>query len=159
MGVPRLDADVLAYLALRITFATAQACEGAPAGPRRGLDCLLPTHGGCGEGRFVPLDPGKRQPLTRVRPLRVPIAIGTSVASRLPFVCGGNVCVGESRTVGILANHRHALAHRAGTDYESLLRTRILAPLGLTGTAVTLSSALRTSGRWSRYAVAADYMG
>ena len=38
-GVSRPDAEALAYLALRITFATAQACEGAPAGPRRGLDC------------------------------------------------------------------------------------------------------------------------
>jgi D-alanyl-D-alanine-carboxypeptidase/D-alanyl-D-alanine-endopeptidase len=37
----------------------------------------------------------------------------------------------------------HALAQRAGTDYESLIRARISAPLGLTGTAVTLSSAMR----------------
>ena len=46
MGVPRPDAHVLAYLALRITFATARACEGAPAGLRRGLDCLQPTTAG-----------------------------------------------------------------------------------------------------------------
>jgi serine-type D-Ala-D-Ala carboxypeptidase/endopeptidase len=37
----------------------------------------------------------------------------------------------------------HALAHRAGTDYESLLRIRILEPLGLVNTAVTLSPAMR----------------
>ena len=35
MGMPRPDAYVLPYLALRITFTTEQACEGAPAGPRR----------------------------------------------------------------------------------------------------------------------------
>jgi hypothetical protein len=108
MGVPRPDTHVLAYLALRITFANARACEGAPAGLRRGLDCSQRTHGGRGEGRFVPLEPGKRQPLTRVRPLR--IAEGDRYerhpdASRLRLVCGGNVCVGESRTVGILAKH------------------------------------------------------
>jgi hypothetical protein len=38
MGVSRSDAQVLAYLALRITFATPRSCEGVPAGLRRGLD-------------------------------------------------------------------------------------------------------------------------
>lgn len=35
------------------------------------------------------------------------------------------------------------LAQRAGTDYESLLRDRVLAPLGMTSTAVTLTPAQR----------------
>lgn len=38
IGQPRSDRDVLACVSLRITFATAETCEGAPAGPRRGLD-------------------------------------------------------------------------------------------------------------------------
>jgi hypothetical protein len=53
------EAQVLAYLALRITFADARACEGAPAGLRRGLEysgLLQWMHGGHGEGRFVPSD-------------------------------------------------------------------------------------------------------
>jgi HTH-like domain len=63
MGVPRPDAHVLAHLALGITFATAQACEGAPAGPRRGLDFLQPTHGGRGEGRVVSARTGQTAPV------------------------------------------------------------------------------------------------
>jgi hypothetical protein len=46
VGVPRPDTHVLAYVALRITFANARACEGAPTGLRRGLDCLQPTTAG-----------------------------------------------------------------------------------------------------------------
>lgn len=38
----------------------------------------------------------------------------------------------------------HALARRAGTDYETLLRQRILSPLGLASTAIVLSPQLRT---------------
>ena len=38
--------------------------------------------------------------------------------------------------VGLLG---HALARRAGTDYETLLRTRILRPLGMNSTGVTLT--------------------
>ena len=37
----------------------------------------------------------------------------------------------------------HVLARRAGTDYESLLRTRITGPLGMSSTAITLSPAMR----------------
>ena len=37
----------------------------------------------------------------------------------------------------------NALARRAGMDYETLLRTRITAPLGMTSTAITLSDALK----------------
>jgi CubicO group peptidase (beta-lactamase class C family) len=37
----------------------------------------------------------------------------------------------------------HALARRAGTDYETLVRTRILEPLGMKNTAITLSKAMR----------------
>ena len=37
----------------------------------------------------------------------------------------------------------HALARRAGTSYETLLRTRITAPLGLKSTTITLSDALK----------------
>jgi CubicO group peptidase (beta-lactamase class C family) len=36
-----------------------------------------------------------------------------------------------------------AAAHRAGTDYESLLRTRVLGPLDMRSTALTLSPALK----------------
>jgi D-alanyl-D-alanine-carboxypeptidase/D-alanyl-D-alanine-endopeptidase len=36
----------------------------------------------------------------------------------------------------------HVLARRAGVDYETLVRTRITEPLGMTSTVVTLSSAL-----------------
>jgi D-alanyl-D-alanine-carboxypeptidase/D-alanyl-D-alanine-endopeptidase len=36
-----------------------------------------------------------------------------------------------------------ALAHRAGTDYETLVRTRITEPLGMDSTVVTLTDALR----------------
>lgn len=39
--------------------------------------------------------------------------------------------------VGLLG---HALAHRAGTSYESLVTARILAPLGMTSTRIALSS-------------------
>jgi CubicO group peptidase (beta-lactamase class C family) len=35
----------------------------------------------------------------------------------------------------------HALALRAGTDYESLVRTRVLAPLGMRDTKITLTAA------------------
>jgi serine-type D-Ala-D-Ala carboxypeptidase/endopeptidase len=38
----------------------------------------------------------------------------------------------------------HALAQRAGLDYEALVRGRVLQPLGMTSTAVTLSSELRS---------------
>ena len=38
----------------------------------------------------------------------------------------------------------HALAHRAGSDYESVVRTRILAPLQMTATSVTLSAGQRS---------------
>jgi len=37
----------------------------------------------------------------------------------------------------------HALAHRAGTAYESLVRERITGPLGMTNTVITLSPDLR----------------
>jgi D-alanyl-D-alanine-carboxypeptidase/D-alanyl-D-alanine-endopeptidase len=37
----------------------------------------------------------------------------------------------------------HALARRAGTSYETLLRARITAPLGLKSTTITLSEALK----------------
>ncbi len=37
----------------------------------------------------------------------------------------------------------HALARRAGTSYEALLRSRITAPLGLKSTTITLSDALK----------------
>jgi D-alanyl-D-alanine-carboxypeptidase/D-alanyl-D-alanine-endopeptidase len=37
----------------------------------------------------------------------------------------------------------HALARRAGTDYETLLRTRVLDPLGMKSTAITLSKAMK----------------
>ena len=37
----------------------------------------------------------------------------------------------------------HTLARRAGTDYETLLRTRILDPLGMKSTAITLSKAMK----------------
>jgi CubicO group peptidase (beta-lactamase class C family) len=43
----------------------------------------------------------------------------------------------------------HALARRAGTDYETLVRTRILEPLGMKSTAITLSKSMKehlTSG-------------
>jgi CubicO group peptidase (beta-lactamase class C family) len=41
---------------------------------------------------------------------------------------------------GVLGN---ALSRRAGMDYETLLRTRITAPLGMKSTAITLSDALK----------------
>ncbi|WP_297691298.1 serine hydrolase [Phenylobacterium sp.] len=37
----------------------------------------------------------------------------------------------------------HLLARRAGADYETLVRTRITGPLGMTSTAITLTPALR----------------
>ncbi len=37
----------------------------------------------------------------------------------------------------------HLLAYRAGTDYESLIRTRITEPLGMRDTGVTLSSSMK----------------
>lgn len=37
----------------------------------------------------------------------------------------------------------HALARRAGTDYETLVRTRVLAPLGMKSTSITLSAAMK----------------
>ena len=37
-----------------------------------------------------------------------------------------------------------ALAHRAGTDYESLVRERVLNPLGMTSTGISLTSDLRS---------------
>lgn len=37
----------------------------------------------------------------------------------------------------------HALARRAGTDYETLVRTRILAPLGMKSTSITLDAAMK----------------
>ena len=37
----------------------------------------------------------------------------------------------------------HALARRAGTDYETLVRTRILQPLAMKSTAITLSKAMK----------------
>jgi D-alanyl-D-alanine-carboxypeptidase/D-alanyl-D-alanine-endopeptidase len=37
----------------------------------------------------------------------------------------------------------HALSRRAGTDYETLVRTRVLTPLGMKSTAITLSDGLK----------------
>ena len=37
----------------------------------------------------------------------------------------------------------HLLACRAGTDYESLIRTRITRPLGMLNTGITLSSSMK----------------
>jgi D-alanyl-D-alanine-carboxypeptidase/D-alanyl-D-alanine-endopeptidase len=37
----------------------------------------------------------------------------------------------------------HALARRAGTDYETLVRTRILEPLGMKNSAITLSKSMK----------------
>jgi D-alanyl-D-alanine-carboxypeptidase/D-alanyl-D-alanine-endopeptidase len=37
----------------------------------------------------------------------------------------------------------HILAHRAGTDYEALVRVRITEPLGMPDTGITLSSSMR----------------
>ncbi|HYK05188.1 MAG TPA: serine hydrolase [Thermoanaerobaculia bacterium] len=37
----------------------------------------------------------------------------------------------------------HALARRAGTDYETLVRTRILTPLGMKSTSITLDPAMK----------------
>ncbi|HEX8407240.1 MAG TPA: serine hydrolase, partial [Thermoanaerobaculia bacterium] len=37
----------------------------------------------------------------------------------------------------------HALARRAGMDYETLVRTRILAPLGMKSTSITLDAAMK----------------
>jgi CubicO group peptidase (beta-lactamase class C family) len=48
----------------------------------------------------------------------------------------------------------HALARRAGTSYETLLRARITAPLGLKSTTITLSDALK-----QRLAVGHDESG
>ena len=48
----------------------------------------------------------------------------------------------------------HALARRAGTSYETLLRNRITAPLGLKSTTITLSDALK-----QRLAVGHDESG
>jgi CubicO group peptidase (beta-lactamase class C family) len=42
--------------------------------------------------------------------------------------------------VGLLG---HVLARRANTDYETLVRTRILEPLGMKSTAITLSKAMK----------------
>jgi CubicO group peptidase (beta-lactamase class C family) len=42
--------------------------------------------------------------------------------------------------VGLLG---HVLARRAGTDYETLVRTRILEPLGMKSTAITLSKSMK----------------
>lgn len=42
--------------------------------------------------------------------------------------------------VGLLG---HVLARRAGTDYETLLRTRVLDPLGMKSTAIALNDALQ----------------
>jgi serine-type D-Ala-D-Ala carboxypeptidase/endopeptidase len=45
----------------------------------------------------------------------------------------------------------HVLARRAGTDYETLVRSRICEPLGMKSTAITLSSDMKT-----RFAVGHD---
>jgi CubicO group peptidase (beta-lactamase class C family) len=37
----------------------------------------------------------------------------------------------------------HILAHRSGTDYDTLVRVRITEPLGMTDTGITLSSSMR----------------
>jgi CubicO group peptidase (beta-lactamase class C family) len=39
----------------------------------------------------------------------------------------------------------HVLARRAGTDYETLVRTRITAPIGMTHTAITLTDAMKAA--------------
>ena len=78
----RSELQALAHLAPRITVATAQACDGAPAGHRRGLDCLQRTDGGRGESRFVRFAPSKRQLLKHDRDAS-PIAIATSVIRTL----------------------------------------------------------------------------
>lgn len=43
--------------------------------------------------------------------------------------------------VGLLG---HALSNRAGTDYETLLRTRVLQPLGMNSTAITLTPQMKS---------------
>jgi CubicO group peptidase (beta-lactamase class C family) len=55
--------------------------------------------------------------------------------------------------VGLLG---HILALRAGTDYETLVRSRILAPLKMDSTAITLTPAMRekmTTGHYQTVAV------
>jgi serine-type D-Ala-D-Ala carboxypeptidase/endopeptidase len=55
--------------------------------------------------------------------------------------------------VGLLG---HILALRAGTDYETLVRARILGPLKMDSTAITLTPAMRermTTGHYQRVAV------
>jgi hypothetical protein len=106
MGVSRPEAQVFAYLALRITFADARAREGAPAGLRRGLDCCSGrTAGAVKVDWFRPT--GQTVTAARVSLLASPIAIGTNVipTPAVPMVCCNNVCVGESPTFGILAKH------------------------------------------------------
>jgi hypothetical protein len=115
----RASAHVLTYLALRVTFTTAQACEGAPAGPRQGLHACNRLTAVGAAGRVVRLAPGQLQPLTSVRPL--PVADRDQYkrhpdAGRLRVVCGGPVCLGESCTVGILAKHSDYTCGSRGAD-------------------------------------------
>ena len=54
----------------------------------------------------------------------------------------------------------HLLAYRAGTDYESLIRTRITQPLGMPDTGITLSSSMKqrmATGHTAMLAPAANW--
>jgi CubicO group peptidase (beta-lactamase class C family) len=52
----------------------------------------------------------------------------------------GSECEYSNLGAGLLG---HVLAYRAGTDYESLIRSRITEPLGMPDTGITLSSSMK----------------
>lgn len=77
---------------------------------------------------------------------RNPYAADYSMNDLYQFLCGytlprdpGSEFEYSNLGAGLLG---HLLAYRAGTDYESLIRTRITQPLGMPDTGITLSSSM-----------------
>ena len=92
------------------------------------------------------------------------LSAGYSVDNLYEFLCGyelprdpGSEFEYSNLGAGLLG---HLLACRAGTDYESLIRTRITRPLGMLNTGLTLSSSMKqrmATGHNGKLAPAANW--
>ena len=106
--------------------------------------CHPATAGRSGSWTCPPIRPACRACPTTSAPATLAIPTWTTRSRSSMTFCAGTNCGGtlawqpeySNVGVGLLG---HALARRAGTSYEALVTARILAPLGMTSTRITLS--------------------